>query len=301
MTGALLASGGSLAAASAMATKQRLGKRLVRVESSADDNALRLHFSKGDIALIQDARTCQRQDAHKRNLETIKAALVPIKAPGMEKTMSVKARLSAIDAVARRNAAEVRDRSQVIANAAARKVMEDAHPSEEWLDEEDLRIQLPLFKSPEQLKIERLRSLPPVRGDDAIDRYEDALTKVRKRLQASGKLKGEDDLAWAEQRLERSRQQASGGSSMGMSKTAGSLGGAASSCLAKSASAPILSQTLAGGSAALRRSQRLGHSELYPSMKTRLRMVEQIATKNASEISSLRSDTQEILDILSSG
>jgi len=297
----------SAAMAAPRAAKPRLGQRMVQMESDADDNALRLHFSKGDIALIQDARTFQRQEAHRRNLQTIKEALVPIRAPGREKTMSVKARLSAIDAMARSNAAEVKERSQVIANAAARKVTEEMCPSEERLDEEAVRIQLPLFKSPEQLKIDRLRSLPPVTGDGAIDRLEDALTKVRRRLEASGKLRGADDLAWAEQRLARSRQQAAAASAGGLGTSHASTSAAASSggggLLAKSASAPssLLPKSSGGASAALRRSQRLGHAELYPSMKARLQRVEQIATKNASEISGLKADKQEILDILASG
>jgi len=288
---------------------KRLGKRLAKVTIMAHDQSSGLFNNKGDIFLINQERQTERHETHKSNLDMIKMAVSKgVKAPGLEKTKSVKARLREIDAAAQINASELSDRQNFLSKAKTRRDSQSLAESESRLHSSLLdhsfsesMLSGPMFKTEAELECDRRAALPAVAGPGATERMAKAVTQAKQLFEKQGIL-AQTDLAWAERRLqqERAREESGGGQQslrQSLPQQASGLEVTALEAMARSASAPTLGVMTSSSTGVLplpwpgrgppRRRPRLQHDVLYPSMNARCRVVEHHARQNATTISGL--------------
>jgi len=235
----------------------------------------------------------ERQALHRDLVETAKQAVKPLQAPTREKQMCIKARLARITVAAGQNAQEMEQRSDVLRHAMLVKEMRDQRPPEDFEFPQHL-IELPMIKTKEDLKKDRWKSLPPVSGSDLRSRKAAAARDVQAMLSASGRLPKQEDWAWVTRQVEAAPEDVLGVSDAG---SCGSQRG-----LTKSRSAPLLLKKVPLKPPAPTgwhvpthpRQPRLANAELYPSLKSRVRVVEEHLTNNASELESGRAFTSEL-------
>lgn len=299
-------------------SSKRLGKRLNKLTAQAHDHSSHMFSGKGDLFLINQERKDDRQLQHKHSMDMIKNASVcrDIKAPGREKTMSIKARLRSIDAMVQVNASEMQSRGHVLAKAKSsspKYSSSEPHlcPSAPESPIAESLMPGPLFATEAQLTHERCAKLPPVTGPMKAERMAKAVLQARKLLEKREDFDGAD-IAWAERKMEECAelqheldstpqrpsqqqsqsqlQQRSRELSMRETSSPGGFGG-----VMKSASAPSLGMLAsplglsppgpgAGPLGPARRRPRLQHDVLYPSMRARTRVIEEHASRNAAHI-----------------
>lgn len=275
----------------------RLGQRLLDVRKAAEENREHLHLTRADIFFINDERACNRRELHKSNMEMLKQVVsTSVKAPGLEKAMSIKARLRKIDAAARINAVELDDRCEILATAARDRLDRSVSEPKLTFDGTQSFLSGPMFPTEDQLTRQRYRQLPALEeGPDRVSRMAAAVAQARVFLQSRGRLR-DGDLDWADDRLEAYGvrppawpQESEQG--LAANEAAPGAGAAAAAPLAKSASAPLLARSLASTA---RRPARLPHDCLYPSMLARVRVAEEHLHRNAASIETLRDVRREI-------
>jgi len=275
---------------------QRLGKRLARAAAVAHEHNSTLYSGRADIYLLKQERLHDRAMLHTKDMEAIKQVTsATVRAPGLEKTMSVKARLREIDAAARINASELHTRGHVLQAARAHRTASSTlSPSSSdpglYFDPTASMLSGPVAFSPAHAEHERCRALPPVTGLGASDRMAKAVAQAKKLLESRTDFK-EADMAWAEELVRRQQEREVGEQMASTSQQTrpAQMEQTSQAGLAKSASAPTLARTSPGATLldTTRKKPRLKHDVLYPSMTVRCRVVEEHARRNAGHISTL--------------
>lgn len=282
--------------------RKGLGIRLAHAANTMNDQSSMLQMNRGDIFLLKQEQMHGRACLHKDNMEVIKTAISSgVKAPGLEKTMSVKARLREIDAAAHVNAAELHTRSHILSSAKNRNMAHSASDPQLRFDATESILAGPFFPSDAQLERERCAKLKPITGPGAAMRMAMALAQAREVLAKRGLLQ-EGDLAWAERRVQDAREQEQMKQCCPSTPQppppqprelplvqdarglASSLAKTAPSSFSKSASTPALGSRMCG---LPRKRPKLPHDVLYPSMKDRCRVVEEHLWRNKDTISNL--------------